>query len=79
MSVTLSYGIITFFISFLHAPVLFSLSPPIASTFPLSVISHVIAIFVGTFLFDIELISAVVSAIPALGPSFGTAPSGTCI
>ena len=63
----------------LQVPVLFSFNPPIANTLPLSVISPVIAILLFIFLFVNALINAVVKAIPALGPSFGMAPSGTWI
>ncbi len=56
---------------------IFSLSPPIGSTFPRSVISPVMAIAQRTGrLVKTESI-AVAMVIPADGPSFGIAPSGT--
>ena len=55
----------------------FSLTPPIGSTLPRSVISPVIAtsLRIGTRV-SAET-SAVASVMPADGPSFGMAPSGT--
>ena len=55
----------------------FSLSPPISSTLPLRVTSPVIPIFLETGIFVKAEAIAVVIAVPAEGPSFGTAPSGT--
>jgi len=58
------------------APIIFSFTPPMGSTFPLNVISPVIAISLLTGTSDnIETID-VASVIPADGPSFGMAPSG---
>ena len=48
------------------------------NTLPRSVISPVIATSALTFFSVIADISAVVIVTPALGPSFGTAPSGIC-
>jgi hypothetical protein len=61
-----------------RAATVFSLRPPIGSTVPRSVISPVMAMsgFVGTPVS--ALTSAVAIVIPADGPSFGIAPSGTC-
>ena len=56
----------------------FSFKPPMGNTFPRSVISPVMAISERTFFpVNTERI-AVAIVIPALGPSFGVAPSGTC-
>lgn len=55
----------------------FSRKPPIASTRPLRVISPVIASLARTGMPVSALATAVISEIPADGPSFGTAPSGT--
>ena len=54
----------------------FSFKPPIASTRPRSVISPVIATSGRTAWFVTAERIAVAIVIPALGPSFGTAPSG---
>ncbi len=61
----------------LWAAMSFSLRPPIWSTLPVSVSSPVIATFARTFLSESIDASTVAIAIPALGPSFGVAPSGT--
>ena len=56
----------------------FSLRPPMGSTFPRKVISPVIA---TSRLVGIRVsvdTNAVVIVMPADGPSFGMAPSGTC-
>ena len=55
----------------------FSLSPPIGSTWPVSVISPVIAVSSRTGRPVTSDTSAVAIVMPALGPSFGTAPAGT--
>src|SRR4029453_7816715 len=55
----------------------FSLMPPIGSTWPVSVISPVIATSLATGPPLISDASAVAIATPADGPSFGTAPDGT--
>ena len=57
---------------------IFSLMPPTGSTFPLNVISPVIATPLrrGCFLSAESIEDTMV--MPADGPSFGTAPSGTC-
>ena len=56
----------------------FSLSPPMGSTLPLRVISPVMATFPFTGMPVSALAMAVAIVMPALGPSLGTAPSGTC-
>ena len=60
------------------AAVTFSLTPPIGRTFPLSVISPVIAIFGLTGVFDKRETNEVTMLTPAEGPSLGIAPAGTC-
>ena len=63
----------------LFAANIFSLIPPTGSTLPLKVISPVMAMF--SFIFrwvNTEAIEVYI-VIPAEGPSFGTAPAGTCI
>ena len=55
----------------------FSLNPPIGRALPLKVTSPVIATSGFTGRFERQETIAVVIATPALGPSFGTAPSGT--
>jgi|LauGreDrversion4_2_1035121.scaffolds.fasta_scaffold666651_1 hypothetical protein len=76
MSYSLALGNIVIVTPSLTAAITFSLTPPIASTFPLRVISPVIATFYGTDKSRARLIIDVVIAIPADGPSFFTAPSG---
>ena len=56
----------------------FSLTPPIGSTLPRKVISPVIATSFRTGSLASAETSVVASVIPADGPSFGMAPSGTC-
>ena len=56
---------------------IFSFNPPIGSTLPRSVISPVMATSLLTGIFVSTLISDVAMVIPAEGPSFGMAPSGT--
>ena len=58
---------------------IFSLIPPTGSTFPLNVISPVIANFGFTLRCVNTEIIEVNIAIPALGPSLGVAPSGMCM
>src|SRR5918992_807357 len=55
----------------------FSLTPPIGSTWPVSVISPVMATSSETGVSMASDASAVAMAMPAEGPSFGTAPAGT--
>ena len=55
----------------------FSGSPPIGVTAPRKDTSPVMAISGDTGRFSTREVSAVVKVIPAEGPSFGTAPSGT--
>ncbi len=56
----------------------FSLSPPIGSTLPRRVTSPVIAMSLRTGICVSTETIEVTMAMPALGPSFGVAPSGTC-
>src|SRR2546426_119410 len=60
------------------AAVSFSLSPPMGSTRPRSVSSPVIAMSCRAGRRHNSDASAVAIVIPAEGPSFGTAPAGTC-
>lgn len=57
---------------------IFSLIPPTGNTFPIKEISPVIATSCRTGLFIANDSKAVTMVAPALGPSFGVAPSGTC-
>ena len=59
------------------AAISFSGRPPIGFTSRCKLTSPVIATVEGTALPVRRDASAVVSVIPALGPSFGVAPSGT--
>lgn len=61
----------------LFAAINFSLSPPIFITFPFKEISPVIAKLLDKGFFKASDINELVKAIPADGPSFGVAPSGT--
>ena len=63
----------------LLAATVFSLNPPIRSTFPVTVNSPVIAILGSNARSNPKLNKLVAIVIPALGPSFCTAPSGQCI
>lgn len=58
--------------------IVFSLIPPTGKTFPIKEISPVIATscLIDSFLAKDN--KAVTIVHPALGPSFGVAPSGTC-
>ncbi len=56
----------------------FCLTPPIGSTRPVSDTSPVIATSARTGRPESSDASAVVIVTPALGPSLGTAPAGTC-
>ena len=56
----------------------FCLSPPIGSTRPCSVTSPVMPTVCFTGRPDSSDASAVVIVMPALGPSLGIAPAGTC-
>ena len=58
------------------APMVFSRSPPMGMTRPRSVTSPVMATSWRTGRSVSAESSAVVMAMPALGPSLGTAPSG---
>ena len=57
---------------------IFSLIPPTGNTFPRKVISPVMAMFFLIFFWVNKETKDVSIAIPALGPSLGVAPSGTC-
>ena len=72
---------ITFFIPDLIAAKVFSLTPPIGQTLPVRVTSPVIANESGTLTPVSKETILVTIAIPAEGPSLGTAPAGkwTCI
>ena len=59
------------------APSTFSLRPPMGKTCPVSVISPVIARFASTLWLVRSDAIDVAIAMPAEGPSFGTAPAGT--
>ncbi|OQC43624.1 MAG: hypothetical protein BWX61_01160 [Bacteroidetes bacterium ADurb.Bin035] len=61
----------------LEAANIFSLIPPTGNTFPLRVISPVIAMSLRTGLLSKTLVIAVSIVTPAEGPSLGIAPSGT--
>ena len=63
----------------LFAARIFSFIPPTGSTRPLRVISPVMAVFFLTFLCVSAEAMDVAMVIPADGPSFGVAPSGTWI
>ena len=77
-SFSFSFGMITVSMPPRWAAISFSLSPPIGSTRPRSVISPVIATLarIGTRVSAEAIVVAIV--MPADGPSFGVAPSGTC-
>ena len=76
-SVTLSAGISTRLIPAFHAAVVFSFSPPMGSTRPVSVSSPVIAVSRRTGC-PVSVLTRLESIVtPALGPSLGVAPSGT--
>ena len=77
-SASLSRGITMCVIPARTAPRIFSLSPPIGSTRPDSVISPVIATSWRAGRPDSADTIAVAIAMPADGPSFGIAPAGTC-
>ena len=79
MSFSLSLHRIISLIPARLAASIFSLIPPTGSTFPLSVISPVIARFFFTLLWVSTEKREVSRAIPALGPSLGVAPSGIWI
>lgn len=61
------------------AAITFSFIPPTGSTRPVRDISPVMAIFESTGIPVISDARVVVIVIPADGPSFGIAPSGTCM
>src|SRR6266571_3017750 len=78
MSLWLRAGTSTVFTPARAAAVSFSLSPPIGSTRPRSVSSPVIATSWRAGRWHRSDASAAAIVIPADGPSFGTAPAGTC-
>ncbi len=69
-------GMMTVFMPFLYAAMDFSRRPPMGSTRPCSVISPVMAMSCAMGSSHSADVTAVAMAIPADGPSFGTAPSG---
>ena len=71
-------GRMTFLTPAVSAPINFCLMPPTGMTLPRSENSPVMAMVGGTVLPLNRLIKATVWAIPADGPSFGTAPDGQC-
>ena len=78
MSASFSFGRMMVVMPARCATSTFSFNPPIGSTRPRSVISPVIETSRRTGRPDIALTSATEIATPALGPSFGIAPAGTC-
>src|ERR1035437_7549679 len=72
-SISLSLGIRTVSMPYLLAAISFSFKPPIGSTFPLSVISPVMAILFEAGLPEIAEYRAIAIVIPAEGPSLGIA------
>src|SRR5881397_1312766 len=78
MSLWLRAGTSTVFTPARAAAVSFSFSPPIGSTRPRSVSSPVIATSWREGRWHRSDASAAAIVIPAEGPSFGTAPAGTC-
>ena len=77
-SFSLSRGRMMFFTPARWAASTFSFTPPIGSTLPRSVISPVIATSRRTGILVSAETSVVAIVMPADGPSFGIAPSGTC-
>ena len=77
-SFSLSFGRIASKIPARCAASSFSLSPPMGSTLPRSVISPVIATSWRVGMLVSALTMALAMVMPADGPSFGIAPSGTC-
>ena len=71
-------GSITRFKPAAAAAITFSLMPPTGSTRPRRLISPVMAVSLRTVRSVISDTSAMNIATPALGPSFGIAPAGTC-
>ena len=78
MSGSLSCGAMMWRIPSRCAASAFSFSPPIGRTWPVRVISPVIAVSGRTRRPVAREASAVAIVMPALGPSFGIAPAGTC-
>ena len=72
-----SFGIKTSFMPALCAASNFYFKPPIGKTCPVIVTSPVIAMSLFIGILVIEETIEVTMAIPADGPSFGVAPSGT--
>ena len=79
MSFSFSLHSIISLIFALFAARIFSLIPPTGSTLPRRVISPVMANLFFTLRCVNTDTSEVNIVIPALGPSLGVAPSGTCI
>lgn len=63
---------------YLLTAIVFSLMPPTGNTLPFRETSPVMAIFCLTGVLVAKDIRAVTIVTPALGPSLGVAPSGTC-
>ncbi|KJU83314.1 conserved hypothetical protein, membrane [Candidatus Magnetobacterium bavaricum] len=78
-SFSLRFGTMILFMPIRLAARVFSLSPPMGSTVPLSVTSPVMAMFLLTGMPVSADAIAVVIVIPADGPSLGMAPAGTCM
>ena len=78
MSFKFRLGMITVLIPARCAASTFSRTPPTGRTRPRSVTSPVIPTSRRTLRFVKADVSAVATVIPALGPSFGIAPSGIC-
>ena len=77
-SLRLRAGSITRFKPARAAATTFSLMPPTGSTRPRRLISPVMAVSLRMVRSVISEVSAMNMATPALGPSFGMAPAGTC-
>ena len=77
-SFSLSRGRMMFVTPARWAARIFSLTPPIGSTLPRSVISPVMATSRRVGILVSADTSVVAMVMPADGPSFGMAPSGTC-
>ena len=76
-SFSLSFGIKTVLMPARNAANSFSFNPPIGKTLPNNVISPVMAISLETGIPVMAETKDVHIAIPADGPSYGVAPSGT--
>lgn len=78
-SLRLSLGKMTILAPARLAATVFSLSPPMRKTFPVTVNSPVIATVCANGCLSAREINEQAMVIPAEGPSFCTAPSGQCI